>query len=118
MDKSIELSVKQIDIEIASKTTLIYSLANIQEGYVADIISLMQHRDILTNRISRKAMYKFDIKRSVDNIHKSTVLFRDNLNSHYKDNEIFKEQFGESTDALEDAIKDLIKDKVKWTKMK
>lgn len=108
------MTVKEIDELIASKTTLIYSLANIQEGYVRDIQSLMKTRDILTKTVTRKVMYKFDIKKNIEALYKLIVSFRKNLNEHYKDNEQFKLAFGESTDNLQESIEELIKEKVKW----
>ena len=110
------LDVDKLDEEIASKTTLLYSLANIMEGYVVDIKSAMFTRDVITQNSTKKKIYAFDIKKSVDAIYKNTVLFRQDLNKHYKDNEHFKLDFGESTDLLENTIKDIIKEKVGFGK--
>ena len=117
MDKSIALSdIKQLDSEIASKTTLLYALANIMEGYTLDIKSAMLSRDILTQSSTKKKIYSFDVKKTVDAIYKNTVDFRNNLNKHFKDNETFKLEFGNSTDLLEDTIKEVIKEKVGFGK--
>lgn len=110
------LSLDKLDNEIASKTTLLYSLANIMEGYIVDIKSAMLARDIITNKVTKKKIYAFDIKKSVDAIHKNTILFRQDLNKHYKDNEKFKLDFGANTDLLEDVIKNVIKEKVGFGK--
>ena len=106
------LNVDKLQQEIASKTTLIYSLANIMEGYIVDIKSAMLAVDVLTQTVTKKQVYAFDIKKAVNAIHKNTVLLRQDLTKHYKDNENFKLDFGASTDLLEDVIKDVIKDKV------
>lgn len=111
------MNIEEIDNEIASKTNLIYALANIQEGYTVDIINLMQQRDFISSSnisIKSKFIYKFDIKRTVNTLLRTTILFRENLNVHYKDNLKFKEVFGESTDLLEEEFKRVIEDKVKW----
>lgn len=110
------LNLEKLQQEISSKTTLIYALSNIMEGYIVDIKSNMLAIDILTKTITKKQIYAFDIKKAVNTIHRNTVLLRQDLTKHYKDNEKFKLDFGESTDLLEDVIKDVIKEKVGFDK--
>jgi hypothetical protein len=106
------LNIDKLNSEVASKTTLLYSLANIMEGYIVDIKSTMLAIDVITQTVTKKQIYAFDIKKAVNAIHRNTVLLRQDLTKHYKDNEKFKLDFGANTDLLEDTIKDVIKEKV------
>ena len=80
--------------EIHKKTAIIYSLANIQEGLVVDIISLLKQENV----------YEFNIKKVVNTIKKNAELFREDLNKKYGKDTNLKLIFGEATDILEDDI--------------
>lgn len=86
--------------EIHKKTAIIYSLANIQEGLVVDIISLLKQENV----------YEFNIKKVVNTIKKNAELFREDLNKKYGKDTNLKLIFGEATDILEDDILKVLKE--------
>ena len=85
---------KAIQREIEIKMTLIFSLADIQEGLITDIQSLGTEIDI----------YKFDMKKKINAIKKDTELFRREFNVAFHGNEESKLQFGDATDDLKELI--------------
>lgn len=80
--------------DINKKTALIFSLADIQEELVVDIIS----------KLKKNNLYNFDVKHAINNMQRQTAKFRAALNNAYKDVPEKKEIFGEVTDELKDII--------------
>jgi hypothetical protein len=89
-----EEKIETIKKDINKKTALIFSLADIQEGLVVDIISKLKNSDL----------YHFDVKHSINAIQKQTEKFRAELNRAYKTTPEKKEEFGEVTDELKEII--------------
>ena len=85
---------ESIQREIEIKTTLIFSLADIQEGLVTDIISLLQQKNI----------YKFSMKKRVNAIKHDTEVFRQEFNEVFGNQEDKQILFGESTDRIKEII--------------
>lgn len=80
--------------DINKKTALIFSLADIQEELVVDILSKLQKANL----------YSFDVKHAINNMQRQTEKFRAALNNAYKDVPEKKEVFGEVTDELKEII--------------
>ena len=97
MNKEEQLELIRKDIN--KKTALIFSLADIQEELVVDIIS----------KLKSSSLYQFDVKKAINTIQKQTEKFRAELNRAYKQIPEKKLEFGEVTDELKEIIYQIVK---------
>lgn len=84
--------------EIRRKSTIISSLSDIQEGLAVDIIE----------GLKKIGGYNQGLKQRINFIQKQNKMFREEVNSRYKDKPDMVENFGEITDMMKEFLYEII----------